>query len=425
MLPAARGNFHNAMRILLFNYHGNKPNPVYDVLAQALRKRGHEVIVATRDAQGSFSWRGPAAADLLTTAVDAPPPEWARKLPLPPGLAARWNSYRFLMAARGIINELRPDIIQVNTTEAPWMLAKRLPQGSHAVLDIRQINEAVNTKWRSRVREKLNRAYGRFWTRTLFEHSFFCHSEAAKHIVGEDWPVFASVIPVGVDNQFLDFPDEKLARPEEDAIVRFVYIGSLSHLRNLDRLIRAAGVLRREKAAFHLTIAGPDYTNGYFQAIIDEHDLGEFVSIHPPLAYEEIPPFLARHHVGLAYVPDRPTWHYQPTIKIMEYRALGLPILSTDVKSHRKFVEEGVNGVMVQDNVEAIAAGMLKLMQTPETLQEYSRSARQMRAGQTWDEVAGMYEDAYRLLTGRDKEPGRATARAPQNALPKGDPSET
>ncbi len=46
------------MRIVLFNYFGTKPNPVYDILSKALRKRGHEVIVGTISEEGVFQWCG-------------------------------------------------------------------------------------------------------------------------------------------------------------------------------------------------------------------------------------------------------------------------------------------------------------------------------------------------------------------------------
>ncbi len=232
-----------------------------------------------------------------------------------------------------------------------------------------------------------------------FERTFFCHVEAAKRVLGDHWEEFGTVVPVGVDDRFLAIDSAKLVGPGKNDRVRMVYVGTLSRLRNLEQLFYAAALLSKETEEFHLTLVGPDKTEGSLQRKIEELELTDLVTIMPPLEYDKVPEFLAQFHVGLAYVPDRPTWHYQPTIKVLEYRALGLPILSTDVLSHRGLVQDGVNGVMVSDTPESIAHGMRRLVLDREFLREVGVHARQMRQGLTWDNVAQQYEAAYQVLS--------------------------
>ena len=97
------------------------------------------------------------------------------------------------------------------------------------------------------------------------------------------------------------------------------------------------------------------------------------------------------HDVGLAYVPDRPTWHYQPTIKVLEYRALGMPIISTDVASHREVVEQNVNGLLCADSPEAIAEAMGQFINQPQFFEETLQNARNIRRGNSWLDIADMY----------------------------------
>ena len=102
------------------------------------------------------------------------------------------------------------------------------------------------------------------------------------------------------------------------------------------------------------------------------------------VSYDQVPALLATYDVGLAYVPDRPTWHYQPTIKVLEYRALGLPIISTDVASHREVVEQNVNGILCADTPEAIAQAMYKFIHPPQFFSSTLTKARNMR---TWEQL--------------------------------------
>ena len=132
--------------------------------------------------------------------------------------------------------------------------------------------------------------------------------------------------------------------------------------------------------------------------MVNDLDLNAVVTFRPPVPYDQVPELLWDHDVGLAYVPDRPTWHLQPTLKAVEYRAAGLPILSVDVAGHRELVKDGVNGLLVPDTVEGLAEGMLQLIQNRDFLERCRINASQMRQGTTLDEVARMYEEIYEKL---------------------------
>jgi glycosyltransferase involved in cell wall biosynthesis len=390
------------MRIVLFNYTGAKPNPVYDILAAALAKRGHVVIVGATDENSKIVWYN-AQGEILGTVPTRSEVLGRLNIPIVSAILARVSKIGLMQQVRHDVLAVSPDIIQVNTNVNPWILALNLPRGVQATYDIRQINESVDERLRTRIQEKLQLYRYRIFTRYIFKHSFFCHREAARHIVGEDWPHKVSVIPVGVDNAFLEIETSQLANKVNGEPLNFVYVGTLSRLRNLQQLFYAADILRQEMKGFKITLVGPDRSNGFYQHTIDELNLNEYVAIEPPLPYEAVPTFLANQHVGLAFVPDRPTWHYQPTIKILEYRALGLPILSTDVASHREFIQDGVNGVMVQDNPESIAAGMRRFLQDGEFFNHMVSNARQMRRGLTWDQIAEAYEHVYQQLLLTDR----------------------
>ena len=74
------------------------------------------------------------------------------------------------------------------------------------MLDIRQINEDVNNRPRTKVREYVGILRKKIWGKYFFEKTCFCHREAARRILGDDWFRWAEVVPVGVDKGFIELP---------------------------------------------------------------------------------------------------------------------------------------------------------------------------------------------------------------------------
>lgn len=386
------------MRIVLLNLIGQEPNPVYSILDAELRKRGHEVIVAEVNKESKCNWRKSGHIFATRDMSIAAPPR-VNRIPVVSTLYVQAKKLKIIGEVREMLRELRPDIVQVNTLNYPEIIPPLMPAGMRFAYDIRQINENSSKRYSVRLKEKV--AVYRMWlcSRFFYDYTFFCHRGAAERVLGEDWPRRSEIIPVAVDDQFLQSGDVVQA-PLDDEPVKFVYVGSLTLIRNLEQLFAAAKILHAENLNFQIALTGPDRSNGFYQRTIDEMGVGAVVKINPPVPYEVIPGVLSQAHVGLAYVPDRPTWHYQPTIKVKEYRALGLPILSTDVTSHHEFVEDGVNGVLVADSPQSIADGMRRFIVNRDFLRRCINNAQSMRTGMTWAEIAKMYEDAYvRLMS--------------------------
>ncbi|MEM7330572.1 MAG: glycosyltransferase family 4 protein [Chloroflexota bacterium] len=377
------------MRIFLFHYYSKKPNPVYQEMATSFRMRGHEVWLAEPDPDGRLAIKGAKGIERLIDGV-ASSPAGGKRLPLIGNLSSRQEMFSFLGRVKNVIRELSPNIVQVNPPNMAWYLPMGMPSSMQFVLDIRQINEAVNKTVKTQIRERLNIESMRFNGRFAYKKTCFCHEQAAIRILGDSWQKLGAVVPVGVDDQFIEFqyPNEPVTlKPART----FVYIGTLSRLRNLEKLLEAARHLCHKTDQFQLDLIGPDTSNGYYQQVIDQLGIQSVAAVKTAVPYNEVPELLSTYDVGLAYVPDRPTWHYQPTIKALEYRALGLPIISTNVASHREIIEQNKNGLLCEDTPEDIADAMYQLIGSPERYNDVKQNARDMRQGNSWLTIADMY----------------------------------
>jgi glycosyltransferase involved in cell wall biosynthesis len=148
---------------------------------------------------------------------------------------------------------------------------------------------------------------------------------------------------------------------------------------------------------------GPDVDDvpQFYHDQIKKMGLESVVTIRPPVRYEEVPDEILSYDIALAYVPDHPVdWRYHPTLKVLEYRALGIPIIATDFPPNREVVEEGVNGMLLHNSPENWAEAMLRFMVERDFLEACQTNAQKMRRGTTWDEIAELYtQKIYDRLT--------------------------
>lgn len=385
------------MHIVLLHFYSN-PNPQYQNMASGLRARGHTVWLGAHNQNHDLEWHD----GKCVFAVQPGParlPDRLLRIRLVAPVLKRLLLFGFMLRVRSFLRQARPDVVQVNPSLFPWVLPMFMPRQMCFVFDIRQINVGIRTDLIGRLKEWQLVKVWWICARFFYDHTCFCHAGAAHKILGERWSKWATVVPVGLSPRLLTVNPTDSASEDPECPVRFIYVGAISRFRKLERLLCAVQRMLSKTDEFQVVFVGPQEPQGFLHKLVDELDLNAVVTVKSPIPYGEIPELLARYDVGLAYVPDRATWHDQPTIKVLEYRAVGLPILSTDVASHREVVEEGVNGLLVRNSVESLAEGMLRFVLDRDFLRHCRANARAMRRGLTIGKVARMYEqDVYQRL---------------------------
>jgi glycosyltransferase involved in cell wall biosynthesis len=382
------------MRIFLLHYYLKHPTPAYGQLAAALRRRGHEVWIGSPDKDFDLAWHdGQAVIDKCI----GPGQRTGR----PDNRSALVQNWAFLRRVRQSIRRHCPDVVQVNPAAFPFVgaLPLRMPSGIHFVIDWRQVAAPTASGIVDRWKQACKRALRTIASRYLFDRATFCHEAGATMFLGSRWAQWATVVPLGVDARFLTAPDR--ARVDvEGRNVRFLYIGRLSRVRKLDRLLAAAALLKQQTNKFELHLVGPDNAEGYYQAEIRRLGLDDVVAVLPAVAYNEIPRLVSAADVAIAYVPEEPTdWQYHPTLKVLEYRALGVPMIATDVRPNRQEVENGINGLLCGNDAAAWASAMATFVGHSKRAAAFRDRAQSMRRAISWRDVAEMYErDVYMTM---------------------------
>ncbi len=390
------------MRIALLEFCAAVAMPDYAHIADTLRAQGHTVWLTKTLASGQQIWHDgeQSAAQHFEPDVYAQRSNLANTR-LIGDLIVRFQLLLYILRIRRIITKLQPDIVQVNPNiHWVWLLPIGMPKSIHFVLDWRQLGERDTTRFSGKVK---NSVFG--WKRSLlskyiYDRAVFTHASGATRALGEEWQRWSDVIPTGVNCQFLTASRTRAVEPQPQKVVRFLYIGTIARVRRLELLLEAAKLLTEKTENFELVFLGSDGTNGYYQRQVQKLNLERYVTIRPPVPYETVPYELLAHDVCMAYVPEKPEdWKYYPTLKVLEYRALGVPIIATAIEPNLDYVQDEVNGMVVPNDPAAFAEAMFRFVVDPTFLARCTANATNMRQGLMWSDVALMYEALYDQMT--------------------------
>lgn len=385
------------MHIVLAQFYSHVVTPDYDEIARILRERGYRAWVATPNEDGSIEWWD---GQELAGVQPVPPLNKVLEKILRP-FSRRIRDYRHMWRVRKFLQQVCPDVVQVNpaSVHGVWLLTIANRSSLRFVIDWRQIGEGDTRgvlgfakRWWIGLRRKV-------LSRLFFDKACFLHEAGAVRVLGPNWARWAAIVPLGVDHRFLETKKDMRGESEDDAanVVQFLYIGTLSRVRKLERLFEAAAILKSQSSNFHVALVGPNRAGDYYSRLITELGIESLVSLHPPVAYQDVPNVILKYDVAFAIVPEEPAdWQYHPTLKVLEYRALGVPIIATDVAPNRDIVQNDLNGYLVQNTPEDFADAMFRFVHDPAWLRQITSEAQAMRAGRPWEYIVDLYlHDVY------------------------------
>lgn len=149
-----------------------------------------------------------------------------------------------------------------------------------------------------------------------------------------------------------------LDKPVNDAgknIINIGYTGSLSIKKDgLDELIKAIGLLVNKygNKNIHLNIYGMGYRDTIIKLkeMISNLGLNEYITLHGKVTSDKIPEVLSKQHILVLTRPKNLQTNYGFSTKLAEYMASSVPVLSTKVSDNGLYLEDGVNGFLINNH---------------------------------------------------------------------------
>ncbi|ABR73439.1 glycosyl transferase family 1 [Actinobacillus succinogenes] len=155
------------------------------------------------------------------------------------------------------------------------------------------------------------------------------------------------------------------------------FLGTLKPWHGLATLVDAWKILRRRNQHIRLLIVGDGPEYAYLYSDIKNAGLTDYVTFTGTVQPEQVPYWLAQMDIAVAPYPQLDNFYFSP-LKIYEYMASGIPVITTRVGHLEKVVCHGQNGMLVEaENPEQMADCIERLVAEPLRLQQLGIAARQ------------------------------------------------
>jgi glycosyltransferase involved in cell wall biosynthesis len=182
-----------------------------------------------------------------------------------------------------------------------------------------------------------------------------------------------------------------------------IYLGGLERNRGSRLMIEAFAQVHRKHPEARLLHVGHFMPPELEQEVLldaQRRGLEEAVRFVGRVPFDEVGRHLERAAVGWVTWQPYPKNQKNIPTKLFEYMAYGLPVVSSDLDSTRRFVEDGVSGHLVRaDNVGAHAEAIIGLLEDRRAAAAIGlRGREQVLARYNWRSIESRLLDLYELL---------------------------
>ncbi len=191
---------------------------------------------------------------------------------------------------------------------------------------------------------------------------------------------------------------EPADRPMRDRPAEFAYVGTITRNRNILGMLEAITQVPDPSAL--LRIAG-GFTVADDEAAARAHTGWARASFDGWVSREGVASILASARAGLVVLLPVPHEMETLPIKLFEYMAAGVPVISSDFPIWREIIEKAECGLLVDPlDPSGIASAMIWILEHPEEAQRMGMNGRRAVVGiHNWDiEFAALRQLYERLL---------------------------
>jgi glycosyltransferase involved in cell wall biosynthesis len=185
----------------------------------------------------------------------------------------------------------------------------------------------------------------------------------------------------------------------EDGELRLVHHSNLQRVYGLEFAIESMALL--DDLPVRLDIYGDGPYRSEIEAAISRAGVGERVELHGRVALEELPRLLAASDIGLVPTRPEPYAEYSLSTKLLEYAAMGVPIIASDLATFRVHFDERAIRYVPGADPAALAAAIRADVADPEATVARGVEARRQAAAYAWPEQRGRYLEVVERLLAR------------------------
>jgi glycosyltransferase involved in cell wall biosynthesis len=176
------------------------------------------------------------------------------------------------------------------------------------------------------------------------------------------------------------------------------YVGSVARARASTFLLELAAALQAARPDVLLVIAGDAPSPGdaaWFRAALGPFDNVLFTGWLPQL---EALGYAARAEVGISPIPRGDLFDVSSPTKLVEYLALGVPAVASDIPDQRHVIARSGGGYCVPMTVPDFCSAILRLLDDPDRAGFGARGQAWVAAHRSYDVIGRQVARRYRSL---------------------------
>ena len=223
-----------------------------------------------------------------------------------------------------------------------------------------------------------------------------------------------TVIPTGIDLEaYRTASGEKIRKKrrwEKDIVM--ISIGRLASEKNWPLLIHAAALVLKDYPRFRLALIGDGAERKNLEGLAKELGIQKRVTFTGPLSFAETPSYMkAANLFGFASITET------QGLATLEAMAAGLPVVAVDASGTRDILKHGQQGYLVENDADALAAGIKKLLSNPDRMQKFAEAAYKKAQSFNIEKLTERLLDVYEQAI-RDKKKDRFVTVNPPVSAP-------
>jgi glycosyltransferase involved in cell wall biosynthesis len=210
-----------------------------------------------------------------------------------------------------------------------------------------------------------------------------------------------SVVMNGADTQLFDPARHPRRTFMEDGELRLLHHSNLQGIYGLDVAVEAVARIDPAALPLRLDVYGDGPFRPQIEAAIARSGTADRVHLNGRVPIDDLPALIAGADIGLVPSLPEPYLQYSLSTKLLEYAAMGLPIIATDLATFRAhFTDDAIRFVAGGDPT-ALADAIRALAADPAAAARLGAEAQRQAAGYAWPSQVGHYLEVVDRLIGR------------------------
>jgi glycosyltransferase involved in cell wall biosynthesis len=193
--------------------------------------------------------------------------------------------------------------------------------------------------------------------------------------------------------------DPKVADKFAGRFILF-YAGGLDHLRGIDFIVESVARLKNEIENILFLIAGKENNAFKLDPLIRKFHAEECTRYIGWVPLDQLPSYVAASHICL-FVPRADNLEINNTIatKIFQYAAMGKPVIVSEARKMKEFVENNNLGFSVKfGDISGFGEVVLKIYRDPAIADSIKLRAVEIARKYTWEETSLPFISGYKQM---------------------------